>query len=84
MRLHVAADGTIRFVYSDAARALIDSGRSSIRRASHVEPAGTRWTADLSPVGGPFLGPFETRAEALAAEVSWLNSNLSNLTHVGR
>ena len=32
---------------------------SRIRRASHVEPdeAG-RWWADLSPVGGPRLGPF--------------------------
>ena len=34
-------------------------GTLAIKRASHVEPDGLgRWHADLSPVGGPFLGPF--------------------------
>ena len=39
------------------------------RRASHVEPdADGRWWADLSPVAGPRLGPFEVRSAALDAE----------------
>ncbi|MEQ8786545.1 MAG: hypothetical protein RIC55_09610 [Pirellulaceae bacterium] len=44
-----------------------------IERASHVEPNpdGT-WSADLSPVGGPTLGPFGLRSRALDAEVAWL------------
>ena len=43
-------------------------------RASHVEPdAAGQWSADLAPVGGPKLGPFDTRADALAAEIVWLN-----------
>lgn len=31
-----------------------------------------RWQADMSPVGGPVLGPFKTREEALKAEHDWL------------
>lgn len=34
-----------------------------------------RWTADLSPVAGPTLGPFNTRRAALDAEVAWLIKN---------
>ena len=48
-------------------------GPLSIRRASHVEPDDQgRWIADLSPVDGPQLGPFEHRSAALEAEVAWL------------
>ena len=31
--------------------------------------------ADLSPVGGPMLGPFSKRSQALNAEQDWLNSH---------
>ena len=34
-----------------------------------------RWHADLRPVGGPVLGPFDRRSEALAAEVAWLEEH---------
>ncbi|WP_242687916.1 hypothetical protein [Alienimonas californiensis] len=48
-------------------------------RASHVEPAdGGVWTADLSPSGGPVLGPFPLRSEALTAEADWLIRKLLN------
>jgi hypothetical protein len=51
-------------------------GSPVITRASHVEPDPQgRWWADLSPVGGPTLGPFDSRSEALAAERSWLETN---------
>ena len=33
------------------------------------------WFADLSPVGGPTLGPFDTHAAAIAAEIEWLTKN---------
>ena len=33
------------------------------------------WWADMSPVGGPSLGPYRHRSEALAAEVEWLEDN---------
>ena len=58
---------------------LVELGSTSIAHASHVEPLGLDWTADMSPVGGPVLGPYSTRAEALAAEVAWLDSRLSSL-----
>jgi hypothetical protein len=55
---------------------LAELGRLSITRGSHVEPDSEgRWIADLSPVDGPRLGPFEHRSQALAAEVDWLNQN---------
>ena len=58
-------------------------GRPAISRASHVEPdPHGRWFADLSPVAGPKLGPFERRSQALAAEISWLETNW--LTSTGR
>ena len=51
-------------------------GELTIRRASHVEPDERgRWLADLTPVGGPVLGPFDRRGAALAAEQQWLNSH---------
>ena len=48
-------------------------GAVSIRRVSFVEPDGQGlWWADLSPAGGPTLGPFNNRSMALGAEVDWL------------
>jgi hypothetical protein len=75
MDLIVSPDGTIRAVYSDA----IDLGvlgNLVISRASHVEPNDSgRWLADLTPVAGPVLGPFDLRSEALEAEQAWLVTN---------
>jgi hypothetical protein len=75
MQLVIEANGHVRCVYGEAID-LNQLGRILIRRGSHVEPTddGT-WTADLSPVNGPLLGPFKTRSEALAAEVEWLHAN---------
>src|SRR5262249_5650479 len=54
-------------------------GEMTIRRASHFEPGGdARWWADLSPVKGPLLGPFDRRSEALAAEQVWLEQRLTS------
>jgi hypothetical protein len=51
-------------------------GRPVITRGSHVEPDRRGlWQADLSPVGGPALGPFARRSEALAAERAWLTAH---------
>ena len=69
------ADGNCRFIHSDDL-AEIAPGPLTINRASHVEPTdGGKWTADLSPVAGPILGPFDTRREALDEEVAWLRSH---------
>jgi hypothetical protein len=34
-----------------------------------------RWLADLTPVQGPCLGPFQRRSDALQAEAEWLAAN---------
>jgi hypothetical protein len=75
--LRFAPDGTITTIYSEAID-LAALGAVQIERASHVEPTDdARWTADLAPVGGPVLGPFARRSEALAAEIEWLDRWLS-------
>ena len=76
---HIAVepDGTIKLIYEDDLRGLLHAGSAIITRVSHVEPTvDGRWTADLSPVGGPILGPFDTRTEALQQEVSWLTLHI--------
>lgn len=79
MDLIISPQGTARAVYCETID-LGALGTLAIRRASHVEPsADGRWTADLSPVGGPVLGPFGLRSEALAAEVAWLGDHLPEL-----
>ncbi len=69
--------GTVRCLYDEAID-LARLGPLDFRRASHVEPdAKGRWRADLHPAGGPVLGPFALRSEALAAERIWLEERLS-------
>ena len=72
MLLVVEPGGRVRCRYGEAID-LPSLGALTIRRASQVEPDGQgRWWADLSPVGGPLLGPFPTRTPALEAELAWL------------
>ena len=47
----------VMFVYEDAEKGMTEL---------------SAWTADMSPVGGPILGPFSFRYEALKAERDWL------------
>jgi hypothetical protein len=75
MELIITPGGAVRCVYGEAID-LTQLGSPTITRASHVEPDQYgRWLADLSPVGGPKLGPFRSRSEALAAEQNWLETN---------
>ena len=79
MQLIIKSSGRIQCIY-DESLDLSRLGRLRIQRASHVEPTEDgQWTADLSPVGGPCLGPFAARSEALAAEVRWLTLHLARL-----
>jgi hypothetical protein len=72
MKVLIRPDGIARAIYDEA----IDLGvlgQLTIKRASHVEPDDCgRWRADLTPVTGPILGPFDRRSEALEAERDWL------------
>jgi hypothetical protein len=74
MQLVVLPNGAIRCVYGEAID-LVSLGTMTIQRASHVEPdANCQWRVDLSPIGGPCLGPFDWRSTALAAEQAWLQT----------
>ncbi len=75
MDLVVDPAGRLRCIYGEAID-LAALGAMWIVRASHVEPEGAgRWVADLAPVGGPALGPYAVRSEALAAERAWLEAH---------
>lgn len=75
MNLIIQKDGQIRGIYCEVID-LASLGTPSISRASHVEPNDNGWwLADLSPVGGPMIGPYGCRSEALEAEVAWLEEN---------
>jgi hypothetical protein len=65
----------VRCLYDEAVD-LESLGKLSIRRASRVEPdTNGCWWADLSPVGGPQLGPYCWRSQALEAERTWLEQH---------
>ena len=75
MQIIIRPDGHAQCLYGEELD-LHSLGRLTIQRGSHVEPtADGRWTADLWPVGGPLLGPFENRSAALTAEQNWLERN---------
>lgn len=75
MQLVIEPGGAVRAIYTEAIN-LAALGSPVITRASHVEPTEDgHWTADLSPVGGPVLGPFFARSQALQAEHGWLESH---------
>ncbi len=75
MQLVIDNTGVIRCLYHEEIN-LASLGSMTIVRGSHVEPDQSGcWHADLSPVGGLSLGPFERRSLALEAEVRWLEAN---------
>lgn len=76
MILEFDTDGTAKMIYTEELD-LNELGQLNISRASHVEPTNDgKWTADMKPVGGPVLGPYNTRKEALEEEVKWLELNI--------
>ena len=67
--------GTLKFIWTDDLADLLTEGNAEIVRASHVEPVGTEWEADMGPSGGPVLSGFTRRQDAIDAEVLWLKQN---------
>lgn len=75
----IGPDGMLSFVYDDQLQPLMEAGNRSVKRASRVEPTREgEWMVDLDLVGGPQLGPFRLRGEAIQAEMDWLKSRLMN------
>ncbi len=78
IEMSIDENGVIRAIYDDALAGLLKVGCGTLKRASHVEPDPNefgKWTADMGPVGGPLLGPFDLREAALDAERDWLIEN---------
>jgi hypothetical protein len=75
MQLVIDPQGLVRCVYGEAIDLAV-LGPMQIRRASRVEPdTAGKWWADLAPIGGPRLGPFPRRSQALTAESQWLEAH---------
>ena len=75
MEIIVEPAGTARCLYAEDID-LTCLGEVDVVRASFVEPDHEgKWWADLLPVGGPKLGPFDRRSDALAAETDWLRAH---------
>ena len=78
MELIVCSGGKVVTPYNELLD-LSDLGPARVTRASHVEPdASGNWFATI--IGGPTLGPFAKRSEAITAEVEWLQERLPQLS----
>ena len=78
MKIIIKPSGVFIGIYNDSFD-YRNIGRHQIRRASHVELDETgNWFADLSPVDGPKIGPFDKRNEAIEAELEFLKVMLTN------
>ena len=76
VQIAVRPDGTAEYIYDEEVH-MDTLGKAVLRRASHVEPgADLAWFADMAPSGGPVLGPFQKRSDAIAAEIEWLKANV--------
>ena len=75
MQLIVTPAGRVRCLYAEQID-LAALGDLRIARASHVEAnSDGHWHADLRPLLGPVLGPFQRRSEALQAEQAWIEAH---------
>jgi hypothetical protein len=78
MVLRIDPSGQVSCLYAEAIDLAV-LGDLTIRRASHVEPDDLgQWWSDLGPIGGPQIGPYPKRSDALAAEQFWLEQHIIN------
>ena len=75
MIISIDRNGGVKAIYSDGFDWQV-LGRPTIQRASQVEPDHLGlWWADLAVSGGPRIGPFARRIDAIAAEIAWLETH---------
>jgi len=75
MIISIDTQGNVRGIYTDNFPWL-ELGKALVQRASNVEPDHLGlWWADLSLSNGPKIGPFARRADAIAAEIAWLEKH---------
>ena len=76
MKVYISREGNCHSIYDEQLDVRF-LGCSLITRVSHVEPTSRGdWEADLGPIGGPRLGPFPRRGQAIKAEIVWLTKFL--------
>lgn len=91
--LYVDEEGGVEFVHDDEVASAFVGYRMATCRASDVRPTmrsqlrreGTKWEIDFrltldpsDPDGLRTIGPYDTRAEAIAAEVAWLEWHMTH------
>ena len=81
IKLAVEVGGAITAIYSDELAPLIELGAATITRASNVEPSSLGWFVtmigdDSHEAFALQARTFRRRADALAAEVKYLESRL--------
>ena len=54
---------------------LFDKYEELDNHLASAAPDKCYWWADMLPMNGPVLGPFDTRSQALVAEVAWLEEH---------
>ena len=74
MKLSINEKGIVTFIYSDELVDLCAEGLTDIKRVSNVEPEGSKWRVKI--INGPDLGLFNSRKEALDAEIEYLEAKL--------
>ena len=61
---------------TEAARIwLLDKNEEMHQHLASASPSESYWWANMMPMNGPVLGPFDTRSAALAAEVAWIDAH---------
>ena len=81
LRLSIDQSGVIEAIYSDDLAGLCELGAATITRASNVEPSSLGWFVtmigdDSHEAFALQARTFRRRADALAAEVEYLESRL--------
>lgn len=75
LKFLINTKGQIQFIYSDDVASLLKEGEASITRVSNVEPTSDGfWQATM--MDGTKLGKHKLRAQALAEEVSYIETRM--------
>ena len=73
-KMSIGTNGKVAMIYDDAHAPFMELGHATVTRASNVEPAAGGWQATMRD--GTVIGPYRLRADALAAEVKYLEAKL--------
>lgn len=78
IRIRIRPD-RVSYIYADELQGLNGKLGPTVisEHTGWVEPtADNQWQVNMAPSGGPVLGPFHTRASAIAAEIAWVTEHV--------